>query len=213
MMSFSILVSSIDFFYFSALGRSYHGVKHGHAVQHLLDRNGVGAFLRWRGRTRSFRRAACRTSGPMVLSGGAVTGPVGATVEVGTKRNRDRFGRDTSARPLLPNSVKLSVVAVATEQNRSAVAPFSKRSMTLEVSSEGPGCNGRWCRAHRAPYPRNRSYGRSSARTAVRAPPGASSGCAPYGGDELSCASGVLCHHGHDLAELAFSQTLAHLGD
>ena len=75
----------------------------------------------------------------MISSGGAVTGPVGATVEVGTKRNRDRFGRDTSARPLWPNSVKLSVVAVATEQNSSPVAPLSNRSIRLDVSSEGPG--------------------------------------------------------------------------
>ena len=75
----------------------------------------------------------------MISSGGAVTGPVGATVEVGTKRNRDRLGREISARPLLPNRVKLNVVAVATEQNSRPVAPFSKRSITLDVSSDGPG--------------------------------------------------------------------------
>ena len=74
-----------------------------------------------------------------ISSGGAVTGPVGATVEVGTKRKCARFGLVTSARPLLPNSVKLSVVAVATDQNSSPVAPFSNRSMMLLVSSEGPG--------------------------------------------------------------------------
>ncbi len=76
----------------------------------------------------------------MISSGGAVTGPVGAAVETGTKRKRDRLGFENSASPLVPNSVKLSVVAVATEQNSSPVAPFLKRSMMVVVSSDGlPG--------------------------------------------------------------------------
>jgi hypothetical protein len=74
----------------------------------------------------------------MISSGGAVTGPVGATVETGTKRKRDRFGLENSARPFVPNNVKLNVVAVATEQNSRPVAPLLKRSRMLVVSSEGP---------------------------------------------------------------------------
>ena len=73
----------------------------------------------------------------MISSGGAVTGPVGATVETGTKRNRARLGLENSASPLVPNSVKLKVVAVATEQNSSPVAPLLKRSSMLVVSSAG----------------------------------------------------------------------------
>jgi hypothetical protein len=39
----------------------------------------------------------------------------------------------------VPNTVKLKVVAVATEQNRRPVAPLLNRSMMLVVSSDGPG--------------------------------------------------------------------------
>ncbi len=63
-----------------------------------------------------------------------------AAVETGVKRKRARLGRENSARPLVPNSVKLKVVAVATEQNNSPVAPLANRSITLVVSSDGlPG--------------------------------------------------------------------------
>src|SRR6476660_9460940 len=45
MISFSIDASSIHSFNLSAPARSYHGVEYGHAVQHLVDSDGVGPFL------------------------------------------------------------------------------------------------------------------------------------------------------------------------
>src|SRR5215218_1338311 len=44
MISFS-MSCSLHLFDLSALARPYHGVEHGHAVQHLVDGDGVGPFL------------------------------------------------------------------------------------------------------------------------------------------------------------------------
>src|SRR6476659_10214125 len=45
MISFSMAIASLHFLDFPALPRAYHGVEHRHAVQHLIDVDGVGAFL------------------------------------------------------------------------------------------------------------------------------------------------------------------------
>src|SRR3954452_25211634 len=115
----------------------------------------------------------------MISSGGAVTGPVGATVDTGTKRKCARLGLEDSARPLVPNNVKLKVVAVATEQNSRPVAPLLNRSMMLVVSSDGPPTYRTVVLSTSRTGPANSiMWSIECTPTAVMAPPGASSGWA-----------------------------------
>ena len=151
----------------------------------------------------------------MISSGGAVTGPVGATVETGTKRKRAQVGLGEFREPL---GAEQREAQGRRGRDRAEQQP---RRAALEAQHDvggvvrrARGCSGRWCTStSRTSPPNSIMWSIECTPTAVmraarrlvrlRAP--------VVGGDELAGRGGVRRHHRHHLAELAVGEPLSDL--